>query len=215
MHRHGRLSAGAEAYLSPINKSFGISTGLRFSTLAIHPGFPYTMTLTLNPLMGNLRATYAVAAGPRLAFCSRFDFNVYSYESAVVVGVELWRRRRRRREEEGEGVEWAVRRMREKGWSSSSSWSMISPPPPSSEVESDREDVNHHHRELMHHHVHRDDHHDENDGVIKARVDNHGRIGLAWEGRAKDLLLSLGADIHLHRPQQPLASIGLEVSYSS
>jgi distribution and morphology protein 10 len=91
-HQNGRLSAGAEAYFSPINKSGGISTGLRFTTLPIHTGFPYTMTLTLNPLMGNLSSSYAVKAGPNLSLCSRFDFNVYSYESDVSLGLELWQR---------------------------------------------------------------------------------------------------------------------------
>ena len=53
------------------------------------------MTLTLNPLMGNLSSTYAVKASPSLALCSRFDFNVYSYESDLQLGMELWRRRRK------------------------------------------------------------------------------------------------------------------------
>ncbi|KAL8816259.1 MAG: hypothetical protein Q9191_008361, partial [Dirinaria sp. TL-2023a] len=86
-----RLSLGAEAYFSPLNKSGGLSTGLRFSTLAPHPGFPYTMTLTLNPLMGSLESTYSVRASELLALSSRFDFNVYSYESGLVLGMELWR----------------------------------------------------------------------------------------------------------------------------
>lgn len=92
-HQNGRLSAGGEVYFSPVNKSGGISTGFRFTTLPIHTGFPYTMALTLNPLMGNLSSSYAVKAGPNLALCSRFDFNVYSYESDVTIGLELWRRR--------------------------------------------------------------------------------------------------------------------------
>ncbi|GAB7357875.1 hypothetical protein MBLNU230_g0045t1 [Neophaeotheca triangularis] len=92
-HQNGRLSAGAEAYFSPRNKSAGVSAGLRFATLPVHTGFPYTMTCTMNPLMGNLSATYAVKAGPNLALCSRFDFNWYSYESDVVVGMELSRRK--------------------------------------------------------------------------------------------------------------------------
>lgn len=92
-HQNGRLSAGAEAYFSPRNKSAGVSAGLRFATLPVHTGFPYTMTCTMNPLMGNLSATYAVKAGPNLALCSRFDFNWYSYESDVIVGMELSRRK--------------------------------------------------------------------------------------------------------------------------
>lgn len=51
------------------------------------------MTLTLNPLMGNLSSTYSVLASPLLALSSRFDFNVYSYESELQIGTELWRRR--------------------------------------------------------------------------------------------------------------------------
>lgn len=51
------------------------------------------MTLTLNPLMGNLSSTYSVLASPLLALSSRFDFNVYSYESDLQVGTELWRRK--------------------------------------------------------------------------------------------------------------------------
>ncbi|KAH9878000.1 Mitochondrial distribution and morphology protein 10 [Plenodomus biglobosus] len=102
---HGRFSAGAELYYGILNKSGGISTGLRFTTLPNHPGFPYTMTLTLNPLMGNLSSTYAVKAGPNLALCSRFDFNFYSYESELQLGCELWRRRNTT------DTEWAVKKL--------------------------------------------------------------------------------------------------------
>lgn len=104
---HGRFSAGAEVYYGILNKSGGVSTGLRFTTLPHHPGFPYTMTLTLNPLMGNLSSTYAVKAGSSLALCSRFDFNFYSYESELQLGCELWRRRRVSPE-----TEWAVKKIR-------------------------------------------------------------------------------------------------------
>lgn len=104
----GRFSAGAELYYGLLNKSGGISTGLRFTTLPRYAGFPYTMTLTLNPLMGNLSSTYAVRAGRDLALCSQFDFNFYSYESDFRLGCEIWRRRRH-------DVEWAERLLRQ-GW---------------------------------------------------------------------------------------------------
>lgn len=90
---HGRFSAGGEVYYGLLNKSGGISTGLRFATLPSYAGFPYTMTLTLNPLMGNLSSTYSVLASRILTLSSRFDFNVYSYESELQVGTELWRRK--------------------------------------------------------------------------------------------------------------------------
>ncbi|KAI9831357.1 MAG: Mitochondrial distribution and morphology protein 10 [Sarea resinae] len=92
---YGRFSAGAELYYGVLNKSGGMSTGLRFTTLPQHTGFPYTMTLTLNPLMGNVSSTYAVKAGKALTLCSRFNFNFYSYESDLQLGLELWRRRRK------------------------------------------------------------------------------------------------------------------------
>ena len=88
---YGRFSAGAEMYYGALNKSGGISFGGRFATLPAHKGIPLTATLTVNPLMGNLSTSYAVKAGRDLALCSKFDFNVYSYESALILGCELWR----------------------------------------------------------------------------------------------------------------------------
>ena len=91
----GRFSAGGEIYYGLLNKSGGMSTGLRFATLPSYTGFPYTMTLTLNPLMGNLSSTYSVLASPMLTLSSRFDFNVYSYESELHVGTEVWRQKQK------------------------------------------------------------------------------------------------------------------------
>lgn len=105
---NGRFSAGGEIYYGMLNKSGGISTGLRFTTLPAHTGFPYTMTLTLNPLMGNLSSTYSVLASPLLALSSRFDFNVYSYESELQVGTELWRRKSRPMPDD---LDWARRKL--------------------------------------------------------------------------------------------------------
>ena len=169
-HQSGRLSAGAEAYFSPVNKSGGISTGLRFTTLPTHTGFPYTMALTVNPLMGNLSSTYAVKAGPNLALCSRFDFNVYSYESDVVVGLELWQR-----EQMNPETAW-VENMIRTGWQKTN---------------------------------------DDVKGVLKARVDNHGKVGVLWECRFKELLLGVGAAVDLKKNEKMVGRIGLEVSYSS
>ncbi|TVY12922.1 Mitochondrial distribution and morphology protein 10 [Lachnellula arida] len=88
---YGRFSAGAEMYYGALNKSGGVSFGGRFATLPAHKGVPLTATLTMNPLMGNFSTTYAVKAGKNLALCSKFDFNVYSYESDLMLGCELWR----------------------------------------------------------------------------------------------------------------------------
>ena len=102
----GRLSAGGEVYYGLLNKSAGVSAGLRFTTLPSHAGFPYTMTATLNPLMGNLSATYSVLASRLLALSTRFDFNFYSYESELQVGTEVWRLKSRPLVQESD-VNWA------------------------------------------------------------------------------------------------------------
>ena len=171
-HQNGRLSAGAEAYFSPMNKSGGISTGLRFATLPIHTGFPYTMTLTLNPLMGNLSSAYAVKAGPNLSLCSRFDFNVYSYESDVTVGLELWRR-----QATSADTTWARSLLRD-GWK-------------------------------------RRDFDDDVTGVLKARVSDKGKVGVVWECRVNELLVTLGGGIDLKKRERMLGRLGVEVAYSS
>ncbi|KAF2438541.1 hypothetical protein P171DRAFT_458661 [Karstenula rhodostoma CBS 690.94] len=170
---YGRFSAGAELYYGLLNKSGGISTGLRFATLPNHHGFPYTMTLTLNPLMGNLSSTYAVRAGTNLTLCSRFDFNFYSYESDLQLGCELWRRR------SNTDVEWARKKLRP-------DWKKPTVAPD-----------------------------DDVSGILKARVDQHWRIGVLWEGRIKELLFTLGASLDLKKREQIFRAVGIELQYSS
>ena len=176
-HHHGRLSAGGELYFSPLNKSGGISTAVRFTTLPSHPGFPYTMTLTLNPLMGSVSSSYAVQAKDDLAFCSRFNFNFYSYESDVQLGLEMWRRKML-----DSNTAWA-RRMLRPEWQLQSSVAT--------------------------------NHLDDFDSVVKAKIDQRWKIGLLWEGRINELLVSVGAGLDLKNRDRLLGSIGVEISYSS
>ncbi|KGQ12802.1 distribution and morphology protein 10 [Beauveria bassiana D1-5] len=89
---YGRFSTGAEIYYGTLNKSGGISLATRFATLPSHRGTPLTATLTLNPLMGSVGASYAVVAGRHCTLATRMEFNVFSYESAWAVGMELWRK---------------------------------------------------------------------------------------------------------------------------
>jgi mitochondrial distribution and morphology protein 10 len=204
---HGRFSAGAEVYYGLLNKSGGMSTGIRFTTLPQHRGFPYTMTLTLNPLMGNLSSTYAVKAGRNLALCSKFDFNFYSYESDVRLGCELWRRNTPRLDS-ADAFESGVRA------SSSQADSDASP------IQSDPqrplgESVNEKLRPSRLTQNPFDPADEANAAVLKARVDQNWNIGLLWEGRMKDLLFTLGASFDLKRREQIIRSVGVEVQYSS
>lgn len=193
---HGRFSAGFELYYSPLNKSSGTSAGLRFATLPAHPGFPYTMTLTVNPLMGGLSTTYSVRASSRLALSSRFDFNVYSYESGLRVGAELWRLKRLGRDGRdgreirsgagaGAGAGGAQKERRN-----------IGPTGPAAEGAVEDED-------------------DDIAGVLKARLDQTGEIALLWEGRFKELVYGCGATVDFRQGENMLRGIGLEICYSS
>lgn len=194
---NGRFSAGAEIYYGLLNKSGGLSTGIRFTTLPRHTGFPYTMTLTLNPLMGNLSSTYSVKAGPSLALCSRFDFNAYSYESELQVGCELWRRKRPKFNE----LDWVYSKLRSMDASISEEFG-------SSAVQNQvvaEDDQNNKLEEVD----------DDTVGVLKARINQDWGIALLWEGRAKELLYSCGLVIDLKRREQIFRGLGLEVQYSS
>ncbi|WVO18603.1 mitochondrial distribution and morphology protein 10 [Cryptococcus depauperatus] len=100
----GRLSAGGEVYFSAKQRSFGISTGLRFTTIppilplssnSPPPSPPTTLTLLYNPLIGFLSSSYAAQVSPTVALATRFGVNVYSYESDLSIGGEWWIGRRR------------------------------------------------------------------------------------------------------------------------
>ncbi|OQE32633.1 hypothetical protein PENFLA_c001G08666 [Penicillium flavigenum] len=193
------LSAGAEAYYSPISSLIGMSTGLRFTTLPaateIPPSsspsstrtpistFPYTLTLTLAPIVGSLSTTYSLRASPNLAFSSRFGFNVYSWESEMVAGCELWRRTKKSDSSNDDDLEWARRKMRMHDFGVSLPGSPASPlledpARPESPMSSNA------HTEA-----------ETSDSVIKLRIDQSWNVRLLWEGRVKELLVSAGVGL--------------------
>jgi distribution and morphology protein 10 len=174
--------------------------------------------------MGQLGCTYAVKASRDVSLATEFGFNVYSYESGVRVGCELWRRRRRTpggevsEEEEEDGDDgaggWAREKMqgfRRRGRPLDAAQEMQQHrrhgvrggdddgsggrhPGRRGEDEDDEEDVQ---------------------GVLKARVDQRGRIGVLWEGKVKELLLSAGVEFDLRRKERMWRGVGVEVAYSS
>lgn len=195
------LSAGAEAYYSPVSSIIGMSTGLRFSTLPAatevpsssssstnHPTpistFPYTLTLTLTPITGSLSTTYSLRASPNLSFSSRFGFNVYSWESEMVAGCELWRRARKSTSPADDGLEWARRKMRLHDFSAPlpgsppSSPLLSDPVQPESAIKANESNQG-----------------EASDSVIKIRIDQSWNVRLLWEGRVKELLVSAGVGL--------------------
>ncbi|KAG9299047.1 hypothetical protein G9A89_020360 [Geosiphon pyriformis] len=89
----GQWSAGAELYYGVRERSGGVSTGVRYRTLPQNPTqSPLTVTYLFNPIMGHMSAAFAAQVSDDLALCPKFDFNMYSYESDLVLGCEWWQR---------------------------------------------------------------------------------------------------------------------------
>ncbi|KAI0541793.1 hypothetical protein GGR58DRAFT_387007 [Xylaria digitata] len=229
---YGRFSTGGELYYGTLNKSGGMSLGVRFATLPSHKGTPLTATMTVNPLMGTLNWTYAVMAGRNCSLGTKMDFNVYSYESAWSVGMELWRKK----------GDWTVdadidgdahaasgsqtNPLPQRSFQAKMEWRMDDPLPLLDTPELLPTEVPHVASEpttkertfrakLDWRNNHEDEDEDLYSGVLKARLDHHWRIGLLWEGRIKSLLFSLGSGIDLRRPDSPFRTLGLEVQFSS
>jgi distribution and morphology protein 10 len=215
---YGRFSTGGEVYYGTLNKSGGISVGTRFATLPAHKGTPLSATLTLNPLMGNISASYAVVAGRHCSLATRMEFNVFSYESAWAIGMELWRKPFTRPVIEDEPVvedkvvleeKPEEKRPKERSFQAKLEWRLDEPepvvikppppppPPPKEEIEPEKPGEERY------------------AGVLKTRLDQNMRIGVLWEGRVKSLLFSLGSGIDLRKLDKPFRTLGLEIQFSS
>jgi mitochondrial distribution and morphology protein 10 len=219
------FSMGAELYYALLNKSGGLSTGLRFTTLPTYHSFPYTMTLTLNPLMGNLSSTYAVKAGQHISLCSRFDFNFYSYESGVMLGAELWRMRRKPSLNILQKLEHVAEKLDVPPSAVSIDDVAINPGAEAvaaaqeARLATDNVSIPHISRRLLqsleYGFVSQAPDDDDVAGVLKARIDQDWRIGLVWEGRFKEMLVTVGSSLDLKRRDRIFAGIGVELQYSS
>ncbi|KAF8076182.1 mitochondrial distribution and morphology protein 10 [Lyophyllum atratum] len=193
----GRVSVGAELYFSAKEKSAGVSTGIRFTTLpdATPPSFqvpsssssplsmaskgqpsqpPTTITALFNPMLGHVSGAYSAQVSRDLCLSSRFDFNVYSFESEWTMGTEWWMRRSCPVDPDID-VEFL-------------------PPSKSPPELEPRDDVN---------------------GVVKARASSNNDISLMWEGRLRNMLVSLGVVCDFSGRAKPIKAIGLELSYFS
>lgn len=62
------------------------------ATLPSQP--PTTITAIFSPITGHIQTSYVARVSQDLALCSRFLFNVNSYESEWSMGAEWWMRRK-------------------------------------------------------------------------------------------------------------------------
>ncbi|KAF8309235.1 mitochondrial distribution and morphology protein 10 [Clavulina sp. PMI_390] len=232
----GRFSAGAEFYVSLKEKSAGVSTGVRFTTLpdpaptsstssdptspsspspSEYTQPPTTLTATFNPMMGHISTAYAARVSKDLSLCSRFDFNMYSYESEWAMGAEWWVRRGLRKVESE--LEGAVNSVEPLGGvepgevaaltvSSSPQMMLISTPSPSLSAPftasgNGANGVPPKTGEVQ--------------GVVKARMSTSSNISLMWEGRIGKTLIGLGVSADFSNRSKPISTMGLELAYFS
>jgi distribution and morphology protein 10 len=177
------------------------------------------MTLTINPLMGNLSSTYTVVASEMLTLSSCFDFNFYSYESELKLGLELWRRQRsppvRHRDLNHTNKDSNKPNTREE--SPHPQQTPLSPPPPllppfPQNPQNKQQDLN---KTTSEKNEEEEEEEENISGVLKAKIDQRGAIALLWEGRVKDLLYGCGVVLDARRGEGMTRSVGLEISYSS
>ncbi|KAG0254361.1 Mitochondrial distribution and morphology protein 10 [Actinomortierella ambigua] len=225
----GYWSAGAEVYYSATEKLGGVSMGLRYRSLppltassASADGHPYptstgpehhqhyipvTLTQTLNPIMGHVSSSYAAQVNPDLGLCSRFDFNLYSYDSELTVGLEWWLREKR-----GFVAPSSSAISSTSSSSSSSSSSAIADANDASLVKT-LEERHEEQRQLelleaeaavqsRHPHVLAPV-----IGVLKARLGVQSGLAILWEGRFNKLLFSFGV-------VADMSSVGLSAPYA-
>ncbi|ODV80510.1 mitochondrial distribution and morphology protein 10 [Suhomyces tanzawaensis NRRL Y-17324] len=84
------FSLGTELWYAARTMSPGLSTAFRYSTRSTSTGKPLTMTLAVNPILGHISSTYTVKTSVSSTFCSRYDFNFFSYASNLSLGFELY-----------------------------------------------------------------------------------------------------------------------------
>lgn len=187
LYNNSSLSIGTEVWYGAMNMSPGLSTALRYSTQSTYTGKPLNITLAANPLLGHISSTYSVKTSINTTFSSRYDFNIYSYDSNLSFGCELWRSNG-----PPKGI---VKR--------------IDPSlAPHAKHGTDDQTVIEAFESLV-----RDTGYT---SVIKLSTSlNDQQVKLMWEGKFKDFLVSAGAELQLKSPTPEVKRCGIQLQYSS
>lgn len=188
LYNNSSLSIGAELWYGAMNMSPGLSTALRYSTQSTYTGKPLTITLACNPILGHLSSTYSVRTSASSTFSSRYDFNIYSYDSDLSFGCELWRTG-------GTTPVLPIKR--------------IDPTlAPRSKHSAQDQTVIEAFESLV-----KDT---DFSSVIKVGTTMNDRdVKLKWEGKFKDFLISTGVDIQLSSQVPDVKKLGFQIQYAS
>ncbi|KAF9964917.1 Mitochondrial distribution and morphology protein 10 [Mortierella alpina] len=157
---------------------------------------PITITQTLNPIMGHVSSSYAAQVHPDLGLCSRFDFNLYSYDSELTAGVEWWIRERKGSAARSEQESASDPFPKTTGVPDIATSTVSTSNAAGQDLEERQPIV----------------------GVIKARLGVQSGLAIMWEGRFNKLLFSLGFVGHVFSPHAhaPIVkTVGLEIQYFS
>lgn len=92
LYNNSSLSLGGELWFGLFNTTPACSTTLRYCTYSANTGKPLTLTLSWNPLFGHVSSTYSVKTASGATFSSKYDFNLYSIETNLSFGCDIWRR---------------------------------------------------------------------------------------------------------------------------
>lgn len=196
------VSIGTELWYAAMTMSPGLSTALRYSTRLTSTGKPLTMTLACNPILGHISLTYNVKTSVSSTFCSKYDFNFFSYASNLSLGFELYNYSKQRKPPLFTEKESQLTLLSTNLFSAPVVQGTIESPPSlrneteyrpqrQGAVEGTNETVMAAFQNLV------------NDSdflsVIKASTSlNDKEVRLLWEGRCKDFLLSTGVKVGLN-----------------
>ncbi|KAI9467260.1 mitochondrial distribution and morphology protein 10 [Lactarius psammicola] len=206
----GRISAGAEVYFSAKEKSAGVSTGIRFTTLpdATPPSFQPPTESSSTSALPSAASSFSSSCSshvsqPATTITALFNPMMGHISGAYTAQVSRDLSLSSRfdfnaysyESEWTMGAEWWLRPSRSKPAADgiSDGAPTVSSPSPS-ESPTSPYDVT---------------------GVVKARASTSNDIALLWEGRLKNVLVGLGVASNLSSGTKPIKSFGLELSYFS
>lgn len=141
-------------------------------------------------MMGHLSTAYAARVSRDLALCSRFDFNMYSYESEWTMGAEWWIRRGLRKPVESES-----------GAALSDTGSILTKTDEVQGVVKARVSTSTVSGLLISTRI-----------CLTMALKN---VSLMWEGRIGQTLISLGVTSDFSNKSKPISALGLELAYFS
>ncbi|CAO3589755.1 unnamed protein product [Absidia cylindrospora] len=210
---HGQWSLGTEVYYGTLDKSGGLSTGLRYRTNPTSTSTPINVTYTLNPIVGHMATAYVAQVSENLTMCSRFEFSIYSYESDLALGFEYRTKNANLTSSSSTSPPFT-----------SSSTHLSSPSSTSSSTAKGKKNK----IETSGNQCHIEKSRETDDissaappttkkleGLMKVRLGFASGLALMWEGRYKNTLISLGLTADLMNPSNPIRTMGIEMQFFS